>query len=73
MFSMHAHEGRLTHDNGIRAEIQFNKYIYHMAGINVHTIFFFFYVKNKSVLPWSLEGLCTIHDTGSDDGDGLNY
>lgn len=42
MFSMHAHEGRLTHDNGIRAEIQFNKYIYHMVGINVHTIIFFF-------------------------------
>lgn len=35
MFPMHAHEVRLMHNNGIKAEIQLNKYIYHMVGINV--------------------------------------
>lgn len=39
MFPMRAHEARLMHNNGIKAEIQFNKYIYHMVGINVPTIF----------------------------------
>lgn len=39
MFPMHAHEVRLMHNNGIKPEIQFNKYIYHMVGINVPTIF----------------------------------
>lgn len=36
---MRAHSVRLMYDNGIRAEIQFNKYIYHTAGANVHTDF----------------------------------
>lgn len=39
MFPMRAHEGGLMHSNGIEAEIQFNKYIYHMVGINVPTNF----------------------------------
>jgi len=39
MFPMRAHEVRLMLNNGIRAEIQFNEYIYHMVGINVPTNF----------------------------------
>ena len=39
MFAMRAHEVRLMHNNGVKAEIQFNKYIYHMVGINVPTNF----------------------------------
>lgn len=35
MFPMRAHEARLMRNNGIKAEIQFNKYIYHMVDINV--------------------------------------
>lgn len=30
---------RLMHNNGIKAEIQFNKYIHHMVGLNVPTNF----------------------------------
>lgn len=39
MFPMHVHEVRLMHNNGIMAEIQFNKYVYHMVGINALTSF----------------------------------
>lgn len=33
----------------------------------------FFYLKNKSVLPWSLEDLCNIYDKRFGDGYGLTY
>lgn len=32
-----------------------------------------FYLKNKSVLPWSLEGLGKINDKLFGDGYGLSY
>lgn len=55
---MRAHAVRLMHDNGIRAEIQFNKYIYHTAGTNVYTNF----SQNKSVLLQHLEDLGNIYN-----------
>lgn len=32
-----------------------------------------FYLKNKSVLPWSLGDLCNIYDERFGDGYGLTY
>lgn len=67
---MRTHEVRLMHNNGIKAEIQFNKYIYHMVGINVPQ---FFCSKTKSVLPWRLEDLGNIYDKKFGDGYALSY